>query len=415
MRPKNRPRLQICALSLATLAWLFFLLPAGHKAVNAAKSTGPSSRVARTVPSGPVQADAYRQEAEEIRREIKIREKKLDSVARQETSIISELDRVERQIQQLKRKTERLDAEVKELSRQLGSAAEASADLESRISANEDYLSQRLVAWYKLNRVGQIHLLASAENIVAFLKRKDALERILAHDDSVRQNLLDYQSELMLLKDRLAANRKEKQKRVSEKQHQLEALSKNVETRAGLLAKVRERKDLQLAALKELKRSANELNRKFAAINRQQPSSEPFAGGALKPFSDFKGLLKMPVEGNIINLFGPYRNARFNVTNFRSGIDIKTDKGEPVRAVYSGNVLYASWFRGYGNMMIIDHGASYYTVYAHVEEMFKSTGDRVQAGDVIATVGDTGSMSGARLYFEIRHHGKPVDPVEWLK
>jgi septal ring factor EnvC (AmiA/AmiB activator) len=65
--------------------------------------------------------------------------------------------------------------------------------------------------------------------------------------------------------------------------------------------------------------------------------------------------------------------------------------------------------------MIIDHGANYYTVYAHVEEMFKSIGDRVQTGDVIATVGDTGSMSDARLYFEIRHHGRPVDPVEWLK
>lgn len=134
-----------------------------------------------------------------------------------------------------------------------------------------------------------------------------------------------------------------------------------------------------------------------------------------KPFSDFKGLLNMPVEGNIINLFGPYRNTQFNVTNFRNGIDIKTDKGEPVRAVYTGRIMYASWFKGYGNMMIIDHGAHYYTVYAHMEEMFKSTGDWVDNGDVIATVGDTGSMSGARLYFEIRHHGKPVDPVKWLK
>ena len=415
MIPKSLPRMQICALSLATLSGLLFLFPAGHEAVRATQNIGQAALTTGTGPSGPAQADVYRQEAEEIRREIKIQEKKLDSVARQETSIISELDNVEQQIQRLRRKTERLDAEVKALGRQLGSAEEATADLENRISANENYLSQRLVAWSKLNRVGQIHLLASAENIVVFLKRKDALERILTHDDRVRQKLLDYQGELKLLKERLAADRREKQKRVSEKEHQLALLSKNVNSRADLLAKVRERKDLQLSALKELKRSANELNRKFAAINRQQPSIEPVTGAALKPFSDFKGLLKMPVEGNIINLFGPYRNTQFNVTNFRSGIDIKTDKGEPVRAVYTGNVLYASWFKGYGNMMIIDHGANYYTVYAHVEEMFKSTGDRVEAGDVIATVGDTGSMSGARLYFEIRHHGKPVDPVEWLK
>ena len=408
MRSKNIPRLQILALSLAALAGLFYLLPAGHKAVIAAKSTS-------TGLSGPEQADAYRQKADEIRRKIKVQEKKLDSVARQESSIINELDDVEQQIQKLKRKTERLDAEVKKLNSQLASAAAASADLENRISANEGYLSRRLVAWYKLNRVGQIHVLASADNIISFLQRKDALERILAHDDEIRQSLLEYQKELKHLQNRLVTRRREKQKKVSEKQNQLKLLNANIKTRAGLLAKIRKRKDLQMAALKELRRSADDLDRKFAAINRQQPSAGSGADSVSKPFSDFKGLLKMPGEGNIINLFGPYRNSQFNVTNFRSGIDIKTDIGEPVRAVYSGNILYANWFKGYGNMIIIDHGTSYYTVYAHVEEMFKSTGDRVQAGDVIATVGDTGSMSGARLYFEIRHHGKPVDPVEWLK
>ena len=408
MTSKNLPRLQIFSLSLAALAGLFYLLPVGHDAVNAAKS-------ASTGLSGPSQSDAYRQEAREIRRKIKIQEQKLDSVAREESSIINELDRVEQQIQLLKSRIARLDAEVKKLSSQLESAAAASADLKNRISANEGYLSKRLVAWYKLNRVGQIHVLATADNIISFLQRKDALERILAHDDRVRQNLLNYQTELKLLQDRLDARRREKQKKITEKQDQVKLLSNNIKTRAGLLAKIREHKDLQLAALRELRLSADELDRKFAALNRQRPFAEPGEGGGSKPFSHFKGLLKMPVEGNIINLFGPYQNAKFNVTNFRSGIDIKTDIGEPVRAVYSGNVLYASWFKGYGNMIIIDHGANYYTVYAHVEEMFKSTGDRVQAGDVIATAGDTGSMSGARLYFEIRHHGKPVDPVEWLK
>ncbi len=78
-------------------------------------------------------------------------------------------------------------------------------------------------------------------------------------------------------------------------------------------------------------------------------------------------------------------------------------------------MLFADWFKGYGNMMIIDHGAHYYTVYAHVEEMFKSVGEQVRAGEVIATVGDTGSLEGPRLHFEVRHHGKPVDPAEWFK
>jgi len=408
MTSRNLPRLRIRASYLMVLTGLLNFWTAGVVTANAIESNG-------SIPPGDGRTGAYRQEAEEIRREIKIREKALDSVAREETGIISELDRVEQQIQRLKRRKRQLDADVGALSRHLESAAAASSDLESRIRANQSYLARRLVAWYKLNRVGQIHLLASADTIVAFLQRKDALERILAYDDRVRRELLDDQDELEQLQAALTARRGEKQKKVSEQRQQLYLLSQKVKKRARLLAQVRARKELQLVRLEELQRAAEELDRKFAAFNRRQQTVVPSSGKISKPFSDFKGLLKMPVEGNIINLFGPYRNAQLNVTNFRSGVDIQTDKGEPVRAVHTGNILYADWFKGYGNMMIIDHGANYYTVYAHVEEMFKSTGDRVQTGDVIATVGDTGSMSDARLYFEIRHHGRPVDPVEWLK
>ena len=123
----------------------------------------------------------------------------------------------------------------------------------------------------------------------------------------------------------------------------------------------------------------------------------------------------MPVSGKVITRFGLFKNTRYNVANFRSGIDIRADRGEPVRAVSSGKILYSSWFKGYGNMLIIDHGDSYYTVYAHAEEIFKKKGESVDIGEVIATVGDSGSMVGPGLYFEVRHHGKPTDPLVWIK
>jgi septal ring factor EnvC (AmiA/AmiB activator) len=100
---------------------------------------------------------------------------------------------------------------------------------------------------------------------------------------------------------------------------------------------------------------------------------------------------------------------------FLSGINIQADRGEPVQAVSGGTVVYSSWFKGYGNMLIIDHGGSFHTVYAHAEALFKSKGDNVDAHEVIATVGDSGSMAGDRLYFEIRHYGKAVDPLKWIK
>ena len=123
----------------------------------------------------------------------------------------------------------------------------------------------------------------------------------------------------------------------------------------------------------------------------------------------------LPVKGKIVFLFGTYRTTKFNVKIFRSGIDIQADYGEPIRAIHGGKIIYANWLKGYGNMIVIDHGGDYHTVYAHAQELFKARGDLVEAGEVIATVGDTGSLIGPDLYFEVRHRGKPVDPLKWVK
>ena len=123
----------------------------------------------------------------------------------------------------------------------------------------------------------------------------------------------------------------------------------------------------------------------------------------------------MPVKGKIVTKFGPYKNKELNVMNYRNGIDIAAEKGEPIKAVLAGNVIFASWFKGYGNMIILDHGNRYYTVYAHADEIFKQRGQNVKTEEVIAIVGDTGSLLGHKLYFEIRHQDKPVDPMKWLR
>ena len=123
----------------------------------------------------------------------------------------------------------------------------------------------------------------------------------------------------------------------------------------------------------------------------------------------------MPVNGVIISRFGPARNNDDKTFTFQSGIDIRVDRGEPVVSVFRGRILFAEWLRGYGNLIIINHGENYYTLYAHIEELFKKKGDWVETGEVVATAGDTGSIKGACLHFEVRHHGKPVDPLKWLK
>ncbi len=192
-------------------------------------------------------------------------------------------------------------------------------------------------------------------------------------------------------------------------------MSREQSRRTRLLSDIRKQKSLELAAIDALTQAAKDLELKITSLKTAKSETVPDKNASHLSFSDHKGLLIMPVNGKITNLYGRYKNPKYNITNFRSGIDIKADQGEPIRSVFTGRVIYAEWFKGYGNMIIIDHGNSYYTVYAHLEETFKSKGDTVDAGEVIATVGDTGSMTGAKLYFEVRHHGKPMNPLNWLK
>ncbi len=221
-------------------------------------------------------------------------------------------------------------------------------------------------------------------------------------------------------------------KRVLERKYldQIDLMAKKRIQRTELLAYIRSKKELKRTVVNNLKQAARSLDRKIKALAKEladekkaeseqakpeQAKSDQAKPVASKKFLDQKGLLMMPVKGKIVTRFGSYKNFTYNVTNFRSGIDIQADKGEPIRAVCDGKILFANWFKGYGNMVIIDHGDNYYTVYAHIEDMFKKKGDAVETGEVVATVGDSGSLNGPELYFEVRHHGKPIDPLKWLK
>ena len=361
------------------------------------------------------QIDTFRKRKENINREIEKGKKEVEAFTRKELDIIKRLNQVDLALNDSRKRTAALKDEIEKLGRRINESINASEELRKQIQANEEYVAKRLVAMYKINWLGKFQLLASAESMHELLQRRAALERILTYDEKIRSELIKNQAELKIVLARLEAHKTLKSERAKEYKKQIAIISREQSLRNKLLADIRSQKKLELAAINALTQSAEDLDRQIKLLNTKEVSAAGNKNTSRLPFSAHKGLLIMPVEGKIINLFGPFKNPKYNIINFRSGIDIKADPGEPIRAVYSGKVLYSSWFKGYGNMIIIDHEKNYYTVYAHVEEAFKAKGDVVESGEVIATVGDTGSMTGAKLYFEVRHHGKPVNPLEWLK
>ena len=357
----------------------------------------------------------FKKEAEDINRKIEKGRAKVLTFTREEASIVSSLNDIDLALNQAVKRSSALKFELTALGKKITETTKASKDLKKKIEAGEDYMFKRLVALYKLNWLGRIYVLVSTQSMYDLFKRKKSLETILAYDEKILQNLLDNKAKFQQLLVRLNSQKMEKLSIEADLKNQIAAMSHERTKRSGLLAKIRSKKSLELAAIESLKQAAKDLDEKIKnwGIGSNTGVSDAYRTG--ESFRSYKGLLKLPVKGKIVSLFGKFKNTHYQVLNFRSGIEIETDRGEPIQAVYAGKVLYADWFKGYGNMIIIDHGDNYYTVYAHIEETFKTAGDLVETGEVVATVGDTGSITGSKLYFEVRHHGKPLDPMQWLE
>jgi septal ring factor EnvC (AmiA/AmiB activator) len=357
--------------------------------------------------------DQAREDRETVAEELVTHRQTLENIEGNESELLDLLDRLNRNIQSARKTAAEMRRKIKSLEERIAAAESERLEVESRIQAQEVHVAGRLVALYKLNWLGSLNILASADSINGMVQRKAALERILALDNTQREMLLqDYERWSFLQIDLENSHREEL---TLENRHaaELRKLNRERSVRAALLEDVRSQKRLEKAAITALREAAGELDTTIASLTHddleRHEAPPPGSLGTLK------GLLEAPVRGKIINFFGPFKNTRYNVMNFRSGIDFKSERGEPVQAVFAGKVLFADWFKGYGNMLIIDHGHNYCTLYAHVEELFKQKGDTVETGEVIATVGDSGTLSGPGLYFEVRYHGKPEDPQQWLK
>lgn len=358
--------------------------------------------------------DRSKSEQQALNQALEEHRRYLKEMAGQEKKLVERLESLAQAINRNRRQIAALQTELTALDRKIAKTAKESRLLDARIARNTADVSRRLVALYKLNRLGTANLLASADSVNEMVQRRNALEFILAADDKQRRQLTADLDRWSSLRRELEAHRSDQRKLEKLRRENLNRLHHEKVQRAVLLQDTRSHQALKQAALVALQTAARELDQTIKALSRSSVVDPARAKAAPGSFGRLKGLLKKPVKGRIINFFGPFQNTRYNVTNYRSGVDISSDRGEPIKSVSEGRVIYADWFKSYGNMMIVDHGHSYCTLYAHLEEMFKQKGDAVTSGEVIATVGESGALSGPGLYFEVRHHGKPEDPQLWL-
>jgi septal ring factor EnvC (AmiA/AmiB activator) len=244
---------------------------------------------------------------------------------------------------------------------------------------------------------------ARAENIQALRINLQSLDQLTRES---RQK----SSEIAMIQVKQAEHKKQLEQKKAEHKKLLTGISMQVEQQRREISKLKHDEE-RLARLVE--KIAEMLARKNK--KRTKPLSNdtlPDASTDGNPFSALKGRLSLPVRGELANRFGSPR-ADGGLT--WKGLFIRSTNGAEVKAIAGGRIVFADWLRGFGNLMIVDHGGSYMSLYGNNETNHKQVGDVVRGGDTIAAVGNSGGNPDSGLYFELRHQGKPFDPLNWVR
>ncbi len=344
---------------------------------------------------------------QQIEKDLVEQQGELLSVDIKEKGILGEIERLEREVVIQKRSLKELSSRIKEISCEIKGGQKRIQRLNESSSAAWAYLNKRLVAFYKFGRSGYVWLLASSATLQEFQKTIKYMKAIMAQDrqvlDILDRQMRQAEGELSRLKENMAKG--EELKKV--KNSRMALLEKYVEKKVFLLMKIHREKEFYAKAVQELKEATRALSETMIHLETKEKESM-----LPESFAKMKGKLPLPLKGKILR---EVKQFGFNPFMHRKGIYITGSPGEAVRSVFPGRIDYSGWFKGYGQLLIIDHGYHYFTVFAHLEEIVKKKGEAVSGGEVIGIAGDPGWQVGPGIYFEIRKGGNHLDPKRWLK
>ncbi len=343
--------------------------------------------------------DALRGRMDEVRKQVAEREE-------EERSLLGEMERLDRAVSDRSAGVARLRSSELEIARQAEDASRRAEQLRREEEEDRSRLTQRAAALYKYGQEGLSGLVWAGADPEERERGTRYLRAAALSDAGLfRRARLLFEEQLRvaaLLAERRQGLRATREA-LSAELAELEARRKDKEK---LLRSVRGEKETRVALLGEMDTAADRLQGMIEGMRRE--------GGADSGFVSARGALPLPVAGPMLTEFGRHRNPRFDTYTISRGITIKASEGTPAKAVYGGRVLFADWFRGYGRIAILDHGGGFYTLYGHLATLTVAAGEMLEAGATVGAVGETGSLEGPALYFEIRRHGRPEDPVPWF-
>ncbi|GAB4166490.1 MAG: peptidoglycan DD-metalloendopeptidase family protein [Geothermobacteraceae bacterium] len=363
--------------------------------------------ICMTLPLQAAGAPETRQQLEEVRGRIRQTEAELDQRRRQARELVQKLHASEAALGRTRQALERIRGQLDRLKKEIAEQEQKADEAGQRLDRTGRALRQRLTAIYKGGESTFLKVLLSNSSPADMARDYDFFRRIVQRDRELLVRYREEQLHARAQKARLERLRAEQEKAFAERKSQQQRLDKQRQQQQRLLAQVRQDEEALAVLLHELEDKARRLNDLLGDVRREPAKGSQAATG----FAGSRGRLPWPVNGPVRVGFGTGRHPVLGTRYESHGIEIVVNGEKPIRAVWDGRVIFAKPFRGYGNLMILDHGDGYYTLYAQASRLLRKPGERVHKGDRIAVSGYEGSDV---VYFEIRKGSRPVDPMRWL-
>lgn len=401
----------------------------------------PLPAVADSVTGKQFELDALKRRLDALRQETRRTEATQKAAA-------DELRASERAISDAVRALRELDGARKEASSDLEALNRQAGSVEARVREQQARLADALRAAHRRGEADALRLLLDGSDpnqtarelrYLAHISRAqqaqiEALRSELATLAALREKIEQKNTRLTQLRtareaeqERLLAERatraevlgklsaqiRQQHREITSLQRDERNLTQLVERLNRLMAQQAAREAARARAARQAQakapgRPVPDAPRQPLAVNTETPV--PFRAG--RPFSQLKGSLRLPVPGELMNRFGAPRED--GGVSWK-GVFIRAAQGTAVKAIAAGRVVFSEWLRGFGNLIIVDHGEGYMSLYSNNESLYKQVGEQVQPGDAIATVGNSGGQPDTGLYFEMRHQSRPLNPLVWVK
>ncbi len=347
----------------------------------------------------------------EIQKQLTEKKQRVREARKKEKSILSRIENINKNIKRKQKELQYYDKRISQAMLNIAHLSKEIHSLNAKSLKSREYLKKRLRTLYKQQEGGNALILLSARDYQDLIRKSRYISLIAYHDSRVMKTYGKKIDEINFKKTKMESLYKKLERNKTgalkkKKELQAERIKKD-----KLLAMIKSKRSTYEKTIKELEVSSKKLRE---MIKRLAKKNIP-ASVSGKGFRAMRGHLSWPVNGRVLIPFGKYRDPKFNIPVFKNGVEIRAKPGDRPKAVSGGRVVYADWFRGYGLLLIINHGSGYHSLYGNLSEIFHRTGDIIRKGEAVGTIGKSRLLNVPSLYFEIRYKGKPVNPLLWLK